>query len=64
MMTRKDYVETARILNNFVDVIDKNDFDELVFEFSEWFASDNPRFDESKFYDACIDSQEFLATLK
>jgi hypothetical protein len=63
-MTRKDYVETARILNNFVDVIDKNDFDELVFEFSEWFASDNPRFDESKFYDACIDSQEFLATLK
>ena len=64
MMTRKDYVETARILNNFVDVIDKNDFDELVFEFSEWFASDNPRFDESKFYDACIESQEFLATLK
>jgi hypothetical protein len=63
-MTRKDYVETARILNNFVDVIDKNDFDELVFEFSEWFASDNPRFDESKFYDACIESQEFLATLK
>ena len=64
MMTRKDYVETARILNNFVDVIDKNDFDDLVFQFSEWFASDNPRFDESKFYDACIDSQEFLATLK
>jgi hypothetical protein len=63
-MTRKDYVETAKILNNFVDVIDKNDFDELVFEFSEWFASDNPRFDESKFYDACIESQEFLATLK
>lgn len=64
MMTRKDYVETAKILNNFVDVIDKNDFDELVFEFSEWFTSDNPRFDEQKFYDACIDSQEFLATLK
>ena len=63
-MTRKDYVETAKILNNFVDVIDKNDFDELVFEFSEWFASDNPRFDEQKFYDACIESQEFLATLK
>jgi hypothetical protein len=64
MMTRKDYVETAKILNNFVDVIDKNDFDELVFEFSEWFASDNPRFDEQKFYDACIESQEFLTTLK
>jgi hypothetical protein len=64
MMTRKDYVETAKILNNFVDVIDKNDFDDLVFQFSEWFASDNPRFDEQKFYDACIDSQEFIATLK
>jgi hypothetical protein len=64
MMTRKDYVETAKILNNFVDVIDKNDFDDLVFQFSEWFASDNPRFDEQKFYDACIESQEFLATLK
>jgi hypothetical protein len=64
MMTRKDYVETAKILNNFVDVIDKNDFDDLVFEFSEWFASDNPRFDEQKFYDACVDSKEFLATLK
>jgi len=64
MMTRKDYVETAKILNNFVDVIDKNDFDDLVFQFSEWFASDNPRFDEQKFYDACLDSQDFLATLK
>jgi hypothetical protein len=64
MMTRKDYVETAKILNNFVDVIDKNDFDDLVFQFSDWFASDNPRFDEQKFYDACIESQEFLATLK
>ena len=63
-MTRKDYVETAKILNNFVDVIDKNDFDDLVFQFSDWFASDNPRFDEQKFYDACIESQEFLATLK
>jgi hypothetical protein len=64
MMTRKDYVETAKILNNFVDVIDKNDFDDLIFQFSEWFASDNPRFDEQKFYDACIETQEFLATLK
>jgi hypothetical protein len=56
MMTRKDYVETAKILNKFVNDIDKNDFDDLVFEFSEWFASDNPRFDEQKFYDACIDA--------
>jgi len=61
MMTRKDYVETAKILNKFVDSIDANDFDELVFQFSEWFLSDNPRFDESKFYDACVDGVEVKA---
>ncbi len=57
-MTRKDYVETAKILNKFVDIIDSNDFDKLIFEFSEWFSSDNPRFDESKFYDACMETEE------
>jgi len=61
MMTRKDYVETAKILHQFADRID---FEDLIFEFSEWFASDNPRFDEQKFFDACMDSEEFLATLK
>jgi hypothetical protein len=54
MMTRKDYVETASILNKFINKIDSLDFQDLVFEFSEWFASDNPRFDEDKFYSACM----------
>jgi len=53
MMTRKDYVETAKILNMFVDNIDSHVFQDLVFEFSEWFSADNPRFDEDKFWDAC-----------
>jgi hypothetical protein len=53
MMTRKDYVETAKILNQFADNIDSDVFQDLVFEFSEWFASDNPRFDEDKFSEAC-----------
>lgn len=53
MMTRKDYVETAKILNEFVDSIDSHVFQDLVFEFSEWFASDNSRFDEDKFSQAC-----------
>jgi hypothetical protein len=53
MMTRKDYVETAKILNQFVDTIDSHVFQDLVFEFSEWFNADNPRFDEDKFWDAC-----------
>jgi hypothetical protein len=58
MMTRKDYVETAKILNQFADSIDSHVFNDLVFEFSEWFAADNPRFDEDKFYDACTKELE------
>ncbi len=58
MMTRKDYVETANILNKFADEIDSKTFQDLVFEFSEWFASDNPRFDENKFWDACVKELE------
>jgi hypothetical protein len=58
MMTRKDYVETASILNKFADTIDSHTFQDLIFEFSEWFASDNPRFDENKFWDACVKEME------
>jgi hypothetical protein len=61
MMTRKDYVETAKILNMFSDSMDSHVFNDLVFEFSEWFASDNPRFDENKFYDACAKEIEVNA---
>jgi len=53
MMTRKDYVETAKILNEFIDAMDPKVFQDLVFEFSEWFLSDNPRFSEDKFSEAC-----------
>jgi hypothetical protein len=58
MMTRKDYIETANILNKFADTIDSHTFQDLIFEFSEWFASDNPRFDENKFWDACVKELE------
>jgi hypothetical protein len=53
MMTRKDYVATAEILNSFVDKIDSEDFNDLVFEFSEMFLADNTRFNEDKFHEAC-----------
>jgi hypothetical protein len=56
MMTRKDYVETAKILNQFVDGMDSRVFQDLVFEFSEWFSADNPRFDEDKFSVACYEN--------
>jgi hypothetical protein len=58
MMTRKDYVETAKILNLFAENIDSHVFQDLIFEFSEWFSADNPRFDENKFYDACTQELE------
>jgi hypothetical protein len=58
MMTRKDYVETAKILNQFVTEIDSKTFQDLIFEFSEWFSADNPRFDENKFWDACVKELE------
>ena len=55
MMTRKDYVKTAEILKNFYDhnSISDNDFIDLVYEFADWFAEDNPNFQEIKFVNAC-----------
>ena len=41
----------------FVDGIDSHVFQDLVFEFSEWFSADNPRFDEDKFWDACTKTE-------
>ena len=55
MMTRKDYVATAEILKNFGDNIENNftDFLDLVYDFADMFAKDNPNFNEKKFANAC-----------
>jgi hypothetical protein len=53
-MTRKDYVETAKILNQFSNTMDPHIFQDLIFEFSEWFSSESSRFDETRFWDACV----------
>jgi hypothetical protein len=53
MMTRKDYVRTAEILNTFKDEIDKTIFEDLIFNFGEMFAIDNPNFDPARFSQAC-----------
>ena len=51
MMTRKDYIQTANILNEYL-----NDEPILVMslakDFAEYFAEDNPRFDSDKFIKA------------
>jgi hypothetical protein len=73
MMTRKDYVKTAEILNSEIQRFRKDEEEnsmELFFalqnvqrlavesvqfiaeQFAEFFASDNPRFNEEKFFDA------------
>lgn len=53
MMTRKDYVTTARILYLQKDYIPKDAYSDLVYEFADWFAEDNPNFSETKFVSAC-----------
>ena len=59
MMTRKDYVATAEILNGFKDLIgDQLLFEDLVDEFSLMFESDNERFVHVKFFNACHKESE------
>lgn len=59
-MTRKDYVETASILNKFSHRIDSHDFQDLVFEFSEFFSANSSRFDEDRFWEACVKENELV----
>ena len=59
MMTRKDYVSTAEILNVFAkDQMSDADFEDLVLEFSDMFTADNPRFSTVKFQEACYTNLE------
>ena len=60
MMTRKDYVAVAEILNNFLGDADEypalvaNFDDFLVQPFVKMFEKDNPNFDAEKFWEACF----------
>lgn len=61
MMTRKDYVSTASILNNYLKRNNSEshpqlvaEFDELVNDFISFFENDNARFDSEKFWEACF----------
>lgn len=54
MMTRKDYVSVASLLNSFKDEIaNSNTYEDLVEEFADFFAADNPNFKFDKFREAC-----------
>ena len=52
MMTRKDYIETAKILNYVSDKTHPAVFSKMVNDFAEMFAKDNPRFDVKRFHEA------------
>ena len=52
MMTRKDYVATAEILNKYVDKVDNDYLSDLARDFSDMFQKDNERFDYLRFLEA------------
>ena len=52
MMTRKDYVATAEILNYVSDKTHPAIFSKMVNDFAEMFAKDNDRFDVKRFHEA------------
>lgn len=52
MMTRKDYVEVAKILSNHNKDIPPATFQSLVFHFAMMFQNDNSRFDSVRFANA------------
>lgn len=53
MMTRKDYIAVSDILSNYQDVMDSDDYYEMVMDFGKMMRLDNDRFDLSRFMIAC-----------
>ena len=53
MMTRKDYVAVAEILSNYQEVIEADEYYEMVMDFGKMMRLDNDRFDLSRFMIAC-----------
>ncbi len=54
MMTRKDYVKVAEILNAYHLDIEPQVFEDLLSDFQSFFKSDNSNFNPTKFRDAVI----------
>jgi len=61
MMTRKDYIVTSKILNEFYEYMPigcEQIFDEMIHKFVVYFKSDNANFKEAAFWDACVNLEE------
>ena len=58
MMTRKDYVKVANILNDIAKPnMDMVPFEDLVNKFADMFFADNPNFSPVKFELACLEEK-------
>jgi hypothetical protein len=54
MMTRKDYVAVAEILNAYHLDIEAQTFKDLLSDFQTFFKRDNPNFDKTRFENAVM----------
>ena len=54
MMTRKDYVATAEILNSYGSEMKQEVFEDLVNDFIEMFSEDNDKFNSDRFWEECF----------
>jgi hypothetical protein len=54
MMTRKDYVKIAEILNAYHLDIETQVFEDLLSDFQTFFKRDNSNFDLTRFRDAVM----------
>jgi len=61
MMTRKDYVAVANILSDYQEVIEFDEYYQMVLDFGKMMKLDNERFDLSRFLIACgIDTKALV----
>ena len=62
MMTRKDYVKVSAILADYQEVMDADEYYQMVLDFGKMMKLDNTRFDLSRFVMACgIDTKGLVA---
>ena len=61
MMTRKDYIAVANILSDYQEVIEADEYYQMVIDFGKMMRLDNERFDLSRFMIACgIDTKALV----
>jgi len=62
MMTRKDYVKVSAILADYQEVMDADEYYQMVLDFGKMMKLDNTRFDLSRFVMACGIDNKALVT--